>query len=577
MEFLLNFNSWFKILPASGKISLFLVLICTVIAGFLLKSHYETAGFQYLYTNLNITDANAISERLQSMNIPTEMRGDAILVPGNRVLELRNSLASEGLPNGGGVGFEIFDRKNFGETEFQQRINYIRAVQGELARTIKAIDGVEKARVHIVVPEKALFAEDNKPPTASVAITLNKGRRLNDAQVNGIVHMMLTSVEGLTEGNVNVIDQNGNVLFRGSGDEKSGGASKNMDLQAAAEKRMESGIRDLLEKIVGPGGVSVKVSSVMNFSQIEKVVEAVDPESRVAMSENSTTETSNGSTGAPGGAPGAAANLPGTAPTIGISARNENSKKVETTSTYAVTKTTQKILEPVGAIQKLSIAVLVDGIYQTAEDGKQTYQPRTPEEITKFETMVKNAVGFNKDRGDQVKVETMQFQKVDLIDKAQDAYVEATNSSRWKMFMVDNGKLLGVVLIAGIIFFMLVRLVNSYAPPVNVAYANIIGQQAAHVADALPRGATVNITQRNAPEVIQKAEQMAKQLPEASIQRKGESSINIVESNQSITIESPVTSEEKLRLQAAKIQTEEIIKRDVNDAVAVVRSWLAEG
>lgn len=577
MEFLLNFNSWFKMLPAAGKMSLFLVLIGTVIAGFLLKSHYETAGFQYLYTNLSITDANAISERLQSMNVQVEMRGDALLVPGNRVLELRNTLASEGLPNGGGVGFEIFDRKNFGETEFQQRVNYIRAVQGELARTIKAIDGVEKARVHIVVPEKALFAEDNKSPTASIAITLNKGRKLTDAQVNGIVHMILTSVEGLNEANVNVIDQNGNVLFKGSGDEKSGGANKNMDLQASTEKRMEAGVRDLLEKIVGPGGVSVKVSSVMNFSQIEKVVEAVDPESRVAMSENTSTETSNGSSGSPGGAPGAAANLPGASATAGAQARNENSKKVETTATYAVTKTTQKILEPMGTIQKLSVAVLVDGIYQKADDGKETYQPRSAEEIGKIENMVKSAVGFNKDRGDQVKVENMQFKKMDLTDVAQDAYVEATNGARWKMFMMDNGKLLAVVLIAGIIFFMLVKLVNSYAPPVNVAYANIIGQQAGQVADALPRGAAVNITSRNDPAAREKTEQMAKQLPETSIQRKGESSINIVESNQSITIESPVTSEEKLRLQAAKIQTEEIVKRDVNDAIAVVRSWLAEG
>ncbi|MDB5038234.1 MAG: Flagellar M-ring protein [Bacteriovoracaceae bacterium] len=575
MEFLLNFNSWFKALPAAGKMSLFLVLLGAIIAGFLLKSHYETAGYQYLFTNLTLTDANAISERLQSMNVQVEMKGDAILVPGNRVLELRNMLASEGLPNGGGVGFEIFDRKNFGETEFQQRINYVRAVQGELARTIQAIDGVEKARVHIVIPEKALFAEDNKSPTASVAITLNKGRKLNDAQVNGIVHMMVTSVEGLTEAGINVIDQNGNVLFKASGDEK-GGGTKNLELQSNIEKRLESGVRNMLERIVGAGGVSVKVSSIMNFSQIEKMVESVDPESRVALSENTTTETTSGTSGSPGGAPGAASNVPGGTGQVASQARNENSKKTETTATYAVTKSTQKTLEPVGAIQKLSVAVLVDGNYTTAEDGKQTYQPRTAEEITKIEEIVKNAVGYNKERGDQVKVENMQFQKIEINDKAQDAYVENTTSARWKMFLFDNAKLMGVVLIAGIIFFMLVKLVNSYAPPVNVAYANIIGQQAGQIAEALPRGATVNITQRNDPAARERTEQLAKQIPETN-QRKGEASINIVESNQSITIESPVTSEEKLRLQGAKIQTEQIIKSDINEAVQVVRSWMNEG
>ncbi len=576
MEFLLNFNSWFKALPASGKMSLFLVLVGVTVAGFLLKSHYETAGYQYLYTNLTLTDSNDIAGRLQSMNVPVEMRGDAVLVPGNRVLELRNMLASEGLPSGGGVGFEIFDKKNFGETEFQQRINYMRAVQGELARTIKAIDGVEKARVHIVIPEKALFAEDEKAPTASVAITLNKGRKLNDAQVSGIVHMLVTSVEGLTEATINIIDQNGNVLFKGTGEEKGGLSSKAIEMQAGAEKRMEAGVRDLLERIVGPGGVSVKVSAIMNFSQVEKMVEAIDPESRVAMSEQTTTESSNGSSGSPSGAPGAASNLPTAGGTVGSQARSENSKKVETSATYAVTKSTQKIVEPVGSIQKVSVAVLIDGIYQTAEDGKQTYQPRSAEDIAKFEEIVKKAVGFNKDRGDQVKVENMQFQKMEMSDAAQDAYVETTSSARWKMFLLDNGKLLGVVLIAGIIFFMLVKLVNSYAPPLNVAYANIIGQQAGQLAEALPRGATVNITQRNDPAAQQRTADLAKQLPEAA-QRRAEPSINIVESNQSITVETPVTSEEKLRLQAAKIQTEQIIKNDLGEAIQVVRTWMNEG
>lgn len=576
MEFLLNFNSWFKTLPASGKMSFYLVIVGMVIAGYLLKSHYDTAGFQYLFTNLSLSDANMISERLQSMNVPVQMKGDAILVPGNRVLELRNSLASEGLPNGGGVGFEIFDKKNFGETEFQQRVNYIRAVQGELARTIKAIDGVEKARVHIVMPEKALFAEDQKSPTASVALTLQKGRRLSDAQVAGIVHMILTSVEGMTRESITVIDQNGNVMFSGGGDEKSGLSSKQMDMQVNMEKKLENGVRQLLEKVVGSAGVSVKVSASMNFSQVEKVVEAVDPESRVALSENTTTETSNGSSGAAGGTPGAASNVPGGGGTASGNSRSENSKKIETTATYAVTKSTQKIMEPVGSLQKLSVAVLVDGSYDTAEDGKQTYKARSPEEMARIEEIVKNAVGFNKDRGDTVKVENIQFQRVDMEDKTQETYVESTNSAQWKLFLVDNGKLLGVVLIVGIIFMMLMKMVNSYAPPVNVAYANIIGQSAAQVAEALPRQAQVNVISRNDNAAREKQEALAKQIPEAA-QRRAEPAINIVESSQSITVETPVTSEEKLRLQAAKMQTEAILKGDINEAVQVIRGWLMEG
>src|SRR5262245_27610603 len=150
MEFLLNFNSWYKGLPANGKLSLFLVVITAIVAGVLLTSTYKYSGYQSLFTNLSLTDSNKIAERLQGMGIEAKIQGDAVLVPGNKVLELRNQLASEGLPQGGGIGFEIFDKQNFGETEFQQRVNFVRAIQGELARTLQAIDGVENARVHIV-------------------------------------------------------------------------------------------------------------------------------------------------------------------------------------------------------------------------------------------------------------------------------------------------------------------------------------------------------------------------------------------------------------------------------------------
>ncbi|MBN8554430.1 MAG: flagellar M-ring protein FliF [Deltaproteobacteria bacterium] len=574
MEFLLNFNSWYKGLPAGAKISLFLVVIGMFTAALLLQTHYKYTGYQYLFTNLNITDANAISERLQSMNVQVEMRGDAILVPGNRVLELRNMMASEGLPRGGGVGFEIFDQKNFGETEFQQRINYIRAIQGELARTISAIDGIEKARVHLVVPEKSLFAEDSKRPTASIAISLFKGRRISDSQVKGIVHLVTTSVEGLTESNINLIDQNGNSLFKASGDE-GGSSGKHLELQASIEQNLERGVREMLERVVGSGGVTVKVSSVMNLAQIEKMEERIDPDSKTSLSETVSTDSSSGSSGAPGGTPGAAANLPDGNATGSSQSRSENSKRSETTTTFAVSKSTQKTIEPVGKIQKLSVAVLVDGTYKAAEDGTKTYQPRPAEEIAKLEELVKKAVGFNKDRGDEVRIENMQFQRLELDDKAQEAFVTATNSSHMKTFMMDNAKLFGVVLIAGFIFFMLVKLVNSYAPPINMAYANLIGQEAGKVAEALPPKATINIISREDPAAKDKANQIAQQLPQ--LERKASAGeINFVESQKSITIEAPTTSEEKLRLQAAKMQVEQIVKSDINETVKIIRQWMSE-
>lgn len=573
MEFLLNFNIWFKSLPASGKISLFLVVIGVVVAGILLQSHYKQAGYQYLFTNLSLTDANAISEKLQTMGVEAKIQGDAVLVPGNRVLELRNMLASEGLPQGGGVGFELFDKKNFGETEFQQRVNYIRALQGELARTLSAIDGVEKARVHLVIPEKTLFQEDQKPPSASVAVTMFKGRKLTDGQIKGMVHLVTTSVEGMNESTISIIDQNGNILFKGAADNQAGLAARHLEMQRSLEANLESRVVDMLERVVGVGGVNVKVSSFMNFSQVERTVEQIDPESRVALNEQTTTETSSGNQGAAGGAPGATANLPGGA-AAGSSGRSESSKRTETSATYAISKSVQKILEPVGTIQKLSVAVLVDGNYITAEDGTKTYEPRSAEDLKKLEDLVKSAVGFNVDRGDFVKVENMQFQRTAPDDKAQEEFISATNSSRWMMFLLDNGKLLGVVLIIGIVFIMMMRLVNSYAPPVNVAYANIIGQEAAKVAEALPAKAAVNIIKREDPAAKERAAQAAAQMELAQKAQGGE--INFVESQKSITVEAVETSEEKLRLQAARMQAEQLIKSDMNEAVMVIRAWLAD-
>ncbi len=576
MEFLLNFNSWYKNLPAAGKLSLILVFVGMFVAGLLLQSHYKSAGNQYLYTNLSLTDANMIAERLQSMGVQAQIQGDAILVPGNRVLELRNMLSAEGLPRGGGVGFEIFDQKNFGETEFQQRINYIRALQGELARTISAIDGVEKARVHLVIPEKTLFAEDAKSPTASVAISLFKGRKLSDGQIRGIMHLLVTSVEGLTDNNVSIIDQNGNVLFKGP-DNGAGASGSQLQAQTDMERKLERQVADMLERVVGSGGVSVKVSALLNLQQVEKTLEQIDPESKVALTENITTETSTGSSGAAGGAPGAAANLPGGNAQAQALSRNENTKKTESTATYAVSKTIQKILEPVGTVQKLSVAVLVDGNYKAAEDGTKTYEPRSPEELGKLEELVKKAVGFNQDRGDEVKVENIQFNRLNIEDVSQEEFVSATNSSQWKMFLLDYGKLLLVVGILGVIFLMLVKLVNSYAPPVNVAYANIIGQEAGRVADALPPKASVNIIKRDAPEAKDKAAQIAQQIPEINQKMSPQGEINFVESNKSITIEAATISEEKLRLQAAKLQAEQLVKSDINEAVQVIRGWIAEG
>jgi len=578
LEFILNFSSWFKNLPASGKISLFLVIIGAITAGVLIHSQVRHAGYQYLYSNLTMSDSNAIAERLQSMNVKVQVRGDAILVPANRVLELRNSLASEGLPRGGGTGFEIFDKQNFGATEFEQRISYVRALQGELSRTISAIDGVDSARVHLVVPEKSLFRDQSDQPRASVALTLNRGRALSTSQISGIVHLMLTSVQGLTESQVNVVDHNGNVLYRGTGDDASGLSSRNIEMRRNLEASLESRIVAMLENVVGVGRVSVNVSADMDFSQVERTIESFDPESRVAISEQIVQDTSTGSSGAAGGAPGAAANIPGGGGAEGGGGRSDTSRRVESSQTYAVSKTIQRILEPVGNVQRLSVAVLVDGRYESVESEEgvvSNYEPRSAEEISRIEELVRRAMGFNAVRGDEVKVENLQFKRLEQDTGMTEEFVSAINMNRWTMYMVDNVKTVALVLIFGILFLLLVRMVNSYAPPISVAYADIIGESAGSVAKSLPSGSNVNIVKRDDDAAKQKAEELQQNNPELSASK--EVGIQFIESQpKNITVESPMTSEEKLRLQAAKMQTEQLIRNNLDESVQTIRSWMQE-
>lgn len=575
MEFLFNLLSWFRNLPAMGKVSLLLVLVGAIVAGVLLHSQVKYSGYQYLYTNLSMTDTNEIAGRLQSMGVKAQVRGDSVLVPENRVLELRNLLAGEGLPRGGGTGFEIFDQRNFGATEFEKRVNYVRAIQGELARTISALDGVEKARVHIVLPERKLFVDENSEPTASIALNLHKGRQLTSAQVRGVVHLVVTSVEGLTEANINIIDQNGNVLFKATGDESSNLSAQHMEMQKSLERGLEGRILGMLERIVGSGGASVSVAAKMDFSQIEKTIESFDPESRVAISESEVKENSSGSTGgAAGGAPGAAANLPGAGGGAGGGAAEE-SKRSEISTQYAVSKTIQKVLEPVGEVQRLTVAVVVDGTYTENEEGTSTYTPRTAEEMTKIQELVQRAVGFDPSRGDEIRIENIQFHRLDMSDVAQDQFIEATNASRFTVFLMENAALVGAVLIVSLVFFLLVRLVNASAPPIELAYANVIGETAGSVAGQLPAGAEVNIIQKDDRAVAAKAEEIKSRLPELSMEKQEEDKKRLQETQAMLEVETQ-TSEAKLKLQAAKIQSEKIIESNIDEAIQVIRSWMSE-
>ncbi|MDA8414007.1 MAG: flagellar basal-body MS-ring/collar protein FliF [Desulfobacteraceae bacterium] len=406
--------------------------------------------YKPLFANLSNEDTGEIVKKLKEQKVPYRIASDgkAILVPTDKVYDLRISLASEGLPQGGGVGFEIFDRKNFGMTEFVQKLNYQRALQGELARTIMQIDGVEHARVHLAIPEKSLFKDNEKPPTASIVLQMKSGRLVRDSEVQGIVHLVASSVEGMDPEQVTVLDSRGKVMSRtGPADITGKMTSTMMETQRSYEKNLEDRLQSLLDKAVGSGKSVARVSAVLNFSQVEKVEERYDPNAKVVRSEQRM-EQKDGTTVTTGGIPGVQSNTGKAAPAAPATAIG-GSKRDETLN-YEINRSSSKIIEPVGNLTKLSVAILVDGKYEAAaaaksgKESKPKYSPRSPEELQKIEALVKSAVGYSADRGDQLTVVNVPFQ-----ESMDDAPVDAPKV--WeKPFFVDLGKnlLLGLAFIA---------------------------------------------------------------------------------------------------------------------------------
>jgi flagellar M-ring protein FliF len=367
-----------------------------------------------LFASLGPDEAGAIITQLKATRTPYRMQGEQILVPAERAGEVRLRVASQGLPIGGGVGFEVFDRTNLGVSDFTQRLNYQRALQGELARTIAQLRGVERARVHLVLPQPSLFAERERPSTASVFLKLGPGSRLSGEQVRGIVHLVASSVEGLATERVTVIDTAGRVLLAG-GDAGPGSAlsPRRLELKTAVEEGLERRVQTLLDSVLGPGQAVTRVSAQINFDQIERTEERFDP-NPIVRQESRTVESARGNSSAPivGGAPPQPANA-APAPPPASTTNNDGTRESESTS-YELSKVVARTLTAPGEIQRLSVAVLVNAPGRGAprkegEPARET-TPRSPEELEKIRRVVMGAVGFSATRGDEVTVVEMPFE-----------------------------------------------------------------------------------------------------------------------------------------------------------------------
>ncbi|WP_456388184.1 flagellar basal-body MS-ring/collar protein FliF [Desulfolithobacter sp.] len=395
--------------PLARKLALAGVVLVSVALFAIIIIQARTADYQLLFANINETDAASVVEWLKANNVPYRLKngGTSIWVPVDKVHETRLSLAAAGLPEGTGVGFEIFDKQSFALTDFVQKVNYTRALQGELSRTIASLGPVENARVHLALPQKRLFKNQQKPATASVILKIRPGRTLAESQVQGIVHLVSGSVEGLSPDHVTVIDQTGRILTRKEESGLFGAMSPDMiEYQLSVEQTFEQRAQALLDKALGPGKSMARVTAVLDFSRTEKTEEKFDPDEPVIRSEQLSEEKS--SSLVTGGIPGVESNLQGNINQA--TGTSPSSSRSQRTTNYEISKTISKTIQPVGTIKKISVGVLVaDKMTPATDKDPARFVPRTEQELQRIENMISSALGLDPKRGDKIEIVSMPF------------------------------------------------------------------------------------------------------------------------------------------------------------------------
>lgn len=393
------------------------VVVAAVLAGMvMLSSGGGVTNYQVLFSSLSQDDAADVVSKLKELRVDykIELNGTVVKVPAGKVLETRLTLAGEGVPSGGGVGFEIFDKTSFGVTDFVQRLNYQRALQGELARTIRQFSQVQEARVHIATPKESIFIEEEQDTTASVSLKLRGKKKLSQHQVQAIVNLVGSAVPGLTDNNITVVDTMGRLLYNNRGDEEGVVSGSQLEYKLGIEKSMRHKVETMLEEIVGQGKALARISTNIDFSRTSTTEELFDPDGQVVRSESLLNEEHV----APGeearGIPGVKGDLATFAePGTGTNVSGGSNVKTNVTKNYEVSKTVRHIQTAFGQVTRLSVAVMVDGTYEKSvdKDGKASlqYRVRSPEELKWMEDMVKNALGFDPERGDTVKVVGVSF------------------------------------------------------------------------------------------------------------------------------------------------------------------------
>ena len=407
-----------------------------------------------LFTDLSVEDSSGIIKDLERQAIPFELRneGSMIMVPKDKVTRLRMKLAEGGLPKGGGVGYEIFDKSDaLGTTSFVQNINHLRALEGELTRTIRAIDRIQAARVHLVLPERPLFSRETPEPSASIVVRVRGS--LEPQQIRAIRHVVASAVKGLKPQRVSIVDEAGQLLADGATGDTDNAVGD--ERRAGFEKRMRNQIEAIVSSVVGTGRARVQLSADFDYNKITQTSDRFDPEGRVLRS----TQTREESTATAENTGQVTVNneLPGNQRQDNPSAARDVSKKSEETNNYEISRTTKTEVTEVGRVNRISVAVLVDGSYVKNEKGEMVYQERGKEQLDRIATLVRSAIGFDQKRGDQVEVVNLKFAEAPVAVPV----AEPTGLLGMLQFTKDDVMYvieLGVMMLLGlVVLFMVIR------------------------------------------------------------------------------------------------------------------------
>src|SRR4051812_19803403 len=533
-----------------------------------------------LFTDLSFEDSSAIIKDLERQGIPFDIKNDgtSVLVPREQIPRLRMKLAEGGLPKGGGVGYEIFDKSDaLGATSFVQNINHLRALEGELSRTIRAIDRVQQARVHLVLPERPLFSREKAEPSASIVLKVRG--RLEAQQVRAIRHLVASAVNGLKPQRVSMVDETGQLLADGSAEDSGGGATAD-ERKLAYERRMREQVESIVNSVVGAGHARVQLTAEFDFNRITQTSDKYDPESRVVRSSQTREEVMANSDPTAGTVsvgnelPGANARPEGQQQQ---QPRDQN-RKTEEIVNYEISRTTKTEVIEGGRVNRVSVAVVVDGIYAKNDKGELTYQPRAKEEIDRIAALVRSAIGFDQKRGDQVEVANLRLAETPGITMSEPAglmgMLQFTKDDIMHWVEVGVMSLLALLVLLLGVRPMLRRIMGpaGSAPGSAGGMRPLVGPSGAVVGAVgpggvvVPVGSSMNISGGNA----------------GSITSTGGPNVSLVGGDEAVAISNRTSAmidiaQVQGQVHAQSVQkVGELADKNPNETVAIIRTWLHE-